>query len=245
MQERYLGDVHDYIKFALLRHLHKALKIRIGVNWYLTDPENNGDGRIRGFLERPPEWECLDKDLFDKLRPFREPTYRTLENFEQDEILPKNTLYYKCKVSTKDDRTKWHEHAVSALSQAQLIFLDQDNGFEVMRMNGKTHKYAIYSEAVEYYQRGKIVAGIQFAGRRNPKALGERIKCELARRTSCSEEVPVLQAHVTPNILFVTICPNKRIEEVSTALKSFAEKSPFFKWDREMKKDIKRVEFIP
>ena len=39
MQERYLGNVHDYIKFALLRHLHTELKVRIGVNWYPTDPE--------------------------------------------------------------------------------------------------------------------------------------------------------------------------------------------------------------
>ncbi|HEV2488092.1 MAG TPA: hypothetical protein VGT08_21400 [Terracidiphilus sp.] len=51
MQERYLGDVHDYIKFALLRHLEKALDVRIGVNWYLTDPENNEDGGQRGFLD--------------------------------------------------------------------------------------------------------------------------------------------------------------------------------------------------
>jgi hypothetical protein len=33
MQLRYLGDSHDYIKFALLRHLHRSLNIRIGVNW--------------------------------------------------------------------------------------------------------------------------------------------------------------------------------------------------------------------
>ena len=32
MQERCLGDVHDYIKFALLRHLREALNVRIGVN---------------------------------------------------------------------------------------------------------------------------------------------------------------------------------------------------------------------
>ena len=243
MQERYLGDVHDYVKFAFLRHLQKALKVRIGLNWYLTDPENNGDGGMRSFLEHP-EWKSLDQSLFEKLRPYLDPELRTLQNFERDEILPKNTLYYKCKVSSEDGRTIWHENAVSALSEAGLIFLDQDNGFEVQKMKGRTHKYAKYSEAAEYYQHGKIVVGIQFAGRRKPEVLGKKIRCELAQRTSCSSEVPVLHTHVTPNILFITVCPNNRIEEVSTALKSFAAKSPFFKWDREMKMDIKRVELI-
>ena len=83
MQERYLGDVHDYIKFALLLHMQDALNIRIGVNWYLTDPENNGHGGQRAFL-RDREWACLDAALLEKLRPFQASEYRTLENFKKD-----------------------------------------------------------------------------------------------------------------------------------------------------------------
>jgi hypothetical protein len=245
VQERYLGDVHDYIKFSLLRHLRETLNVRLGVNWYLTDPENNGDGGMRGFLERPAEWECLDKGLFDKLQPFRELTYRTLDNFERDEILPKNTLYYKCKVSSKDGRTKWHEHAVSELSEAGLIFLDQDNGFEVKRMNGRTHKYAMYPEAVEYYRRGKIVVGIQFARQCDPVKRGKQIRDNLIPCSSCTTNLPVLRGHVAPNILFLTISPVNRFKAVKEALESFAAKSPIFGTDAKAKKVVKRVEVIP
>ena len=39
MQERYLGDVHDYYKFLFLKSLSEKLKKKIGLNWYLVDPE--------------------------------------------------------------------------------------------------------------------------------------------------------------------------------------------------------------
>ena len=34
MQERYLGDVHDFFKYRFLRHLASETSYRIGLNWY-------------------------------------------------------------------------------------------------------------------------------------------------------------------------------------------------------------------
>ena len=39
MQERYLGDVHDFYKFLFLKYLSKKLKEKIGLNWYLVSPK--------------------------------------------------------------------------------------------------------------------------------------------------------------------------------------------------------------
>ena len=39
MQERYLGDIHDYYKFLFLKFLSLNLKEQIGLNWYLVDPK--------------------------------------------------------------------------------------------------------------------------------------------------------------------------------------------------------------
>ena len=39
MQERYLGDVHDFYKFLFLKYLSKKLKKKIGLNWYLISPK--------------------------------------------------------------------------------------------------------------------------------------------------------------------------------------------------------------
>ena len=43
MQERYLGDIHDFFKFLFLKNLSKALDCKIGLNWYLVNPEDIGD----------------------------------------------------------------------------------------------------------------------------------------------------------------------------------------------------------
>lgn len=239
MQNRYLGDVHDYIKFALLRHLGKALNVRIGVNWYLTDPENNGDGGQRGFLDKPAEWARLDRDLFGALQPFRDPAYRTFDNFERDEILPKSTLYYKNMVGTKDGRSRWHELATSTLSEAGLIFLDQDNGFEIKpkSMAGRTHKYAMYSEAADYFERGKIVLGIQFANRAKPVDRAKAVREKLVQTSGCAVVLPVVRGRVTPNILFLALSPSDRATEVEKALGAFGTESPVLN-------GIKRIELI-
>ena len=41
MQNRYLGDVHDFYKFIFLKY-GKKLKQKIGLNWYLLDPKELG-----------------------------------------------------------------------------------------------------------------------------------------------------------------------------------------------------------
>ena len=45
MQNRYVGDVGDFGKYALLRRIGKA-GLSLGVNWYLTpDESHNSNGK--------------------------------------------------------------------------------------------------------------------------------------------------------------------------------------------------------
>jgi hypothetical protein len=250
MQLRYLGDSHDFIKFALLRHLHDALNVRLGVNWYLTcpvdvDKPNNQDGGQRHHMNGG-EWQGWEKKLFDEIKNFQEPGYRTFKNFLQSKILPPNTLYHDRLLKPKDDRSQWHEEAVKALSGAGLIFLDPDNGFDVRSSTTRTKpKYATYAEAEEYYKKGKIVVGIQFARQCNPVERGKQIRDNLIQCSNCSTNLPVLRGHVAPNILFFTISPLSRVKEVKEALESYAARSPIFGKDAKTKKIVNRVEIIP
>ena len=57
MQERYLGDIHDYFKFLFLKFLSTQLNMKVGLNWYLVNPAEIGpselkkkDGEKRKFL---------------------------------------------------------------------------------------------------------------------------------------------------------------------------------------------------
>ncbi|HEV2488091.1 MAG TPA: hypothetical protein VGT08_21395 [Terracidiphilus sp.] len=180
----------------------------------------------------------MDRDLFGKLHFFRDPAYRTLDEFEQAEILPKNTLYYKNKLSAQEGRALWHERATSALSEAGLIFIDQDNGFEIKpnSMAGRTHKYALYSEAAGYYERGKIVIAIQFAAKVKPNDRVEEVRNRLIIN-GCPADLPVLRGRVTPNILFFTVSHWEHAKKVREALSEFEAKSPVVR-------GFKRIEMI-
>jgi len=66
VQNRYAGDVGDYVKLALLRALVPGFKL--GVAWYLyPDEAHNSDGRHTAYLNDPAKWRELDPELFDGL----------------------------------------------------------------------------------------------------------------------------------------------------------------------------------
>jgi hypothetical protein len=55
MQHRYVGDVGDFGKYGFLRALTRETQhARLGIIWYLTDPEiHNNDGKHDGYLKLP------------------------------------------------------------------------------------------------------------------------------------------------------------------------------------------------
>lgn len=55
VQDRYAGDLGDYLKFGLLRSLASTdspASLRLGVVWYWTlDEAHNADGKHIGYLQ--------------------------------------------------------------------------------------------------------------------------------------------------------------------------------------------------
>ena len=47
MQERYLGDIHDYFKFLFLKFLSTQLNMKVGLNWYLVNPAEIGSSELK------------------------------------------------------------------------------------------------------------------------------------------------------------------------------------------------------
>jgi hypothetical protein len=72
VKEQYVGDVNDYRKYALLRHLAKAGGIRVGVCWILTPPDDRPDGDMNAYLDQPDRWQAYDPDLFKQLKSVRD-----------------------------------------------------------------------------------------------------------------------------------------------------------------------------
>jgi hypothetical protein len=132
MQNRYAGDVGDYVKLALLRALSPGLKL--GVAWYLyADEGHNLDGKHISYLNRPGEWRFLDPDLFDRLKEVANGA-RSVAALEQAGVLnavfaaePLNMgeLPHSARAGV---RQQWFSRVLETLQGCDLVFADPDNG---------------------------------------------------------------------------------------------------------------------
>ncbi|WP_366944229.1 carboxymuconolactone decarboxylase family protein [uncultured Pelagimonas sp.] len=131
MQNRYVGDIGDYVKFGLLRRL--IPNRTLGVAWYLhPDEGHNSDGAHIRYLEQSETWRSFDPGLFDALQRVVASgrSLRAIENsglleaqFHSDPLIaPKGPA------QRSGFRTQWFETVQTRLSACDLVFADPDNG---------------------------------------------------------------------------------------------------------------------
>jgi hypothetical protein len=132
MQDRYAGDVGDFVKLGLLRAI--AHGRHLGVAWYrYPDEGHNGDGRHTDYLrDRDQKLAQLDPELFQHLNGVVQ-TARSIRSLlpvlgdarSSDEALdvtkvpvPRRRIW----------RSSWLERVMSDLDGCDLVFADPDNG---------------------------------------------------------------------------------------------------------------------
>lgn len=132
MQDRYTGDVGDYIKYALLRALSRGR--RLGVAWYLyPDEGHNSDGKHTAYLHDSKQWRGLDPELFDTMKSIVESD-RAVRAVEESGVLPavfaSNLLDQGfAHYSVRDAlRKQWFDTVLDELKECDLVFADPDNG---------------------------------------------------------------------------------------------------------------------
>lgn len=168
MQNKYVGDIGDYGKYALLRHLART-GLSLGVNWYLTPDEiRGGDGCLTAYLDSG-HMKDHDSELFSKLYDLVKGQRRTIREVESSGILPPDTAYYTqpldwslaaAGVSRSAFRNAWHQAALHAMQNSGLVFLDPDNGLQVKSVpltRRKGNKYIGLSELMDYVRTGKSI----------------------------------------------------------------------------------------
>jgi hypothetical protein len=174
MQHRYVGDVGDFAKYALLRRLAGTLgerEVRLGVIWCLYPNEtHNGDGRHISYLHHP-DYAELDPQLLATLRHIVASGRRSIDAVADAEILPKGTIFCDAPVclskstqSKREDRlrhrTTWLERCLGLTETAELIFFDPDNGIEVAsvpRYHPSAGKYIYWDELEPFWRRGQTL----------------------------------------------------------------------------------------
>lgn len=131
MQDRYAGDVGDFVKLGLLRAI--SVKRKLGLAWYrFTDEDHNKDGRHTDYLNYPAKYRQLDPDLFDHLSNVVDSarTIASLLPTLNDAISTDENLDVKM-IPARERRgwrQAWFTNVVDQLSTCDLVFADPDNG---------------------------------------------------------------------------------------------------------------------
>ena len=134
MQNRYTGDIGDYVKYGLLRALADGR--RLGVAWYLfPDEDHNDDGRHVDYLHDYGQWRGHDPALFDVLRRIVDNNRRDVAAVEQSGILGAAkfsgeilSVPEMMPARRRDWRGWWFEDVQTSLQDCNIVFADPDNG---------------------------------------------------------------------------------------------------------------------
>lgn len=211
VQNRYAGDVGDFMKFGLLRHLAAAATsggagMAVGLNWYLVPDEvHNADGRHIAYLHPTNSWhpslEACDSDLMRRLA-WVVAHGHSVEALEASGALPAGCRTHREMLdpaSGPTGRQGWHTRALMALEGPEVVFADPDNGVRTAATRSKSHKYATVEELADYARRGQSLvvyhhadrsAGVETQAQRRlaelASGVGQRsVGTVIARRGSC------------------------------------------------------------
>ena len=196
MQNRYTGDVGDFGKYGLLRHLagqREAVPspnpMRLGVVWYLyPDESHNADGKYTGYLTDSPknhtEFRVCDPDLYDTMRRLVNTGRRNILAVQRSRILPCDTLYYEPSLSfprqmprseRESARANWFEGALHATDHADVIFVDPDNSLSdpangisasIDPLRKTGPKYVFIADLLRFFERDQSLIVYHHLGRR-------------------------------------------------------------------------------
>jgi hypothetical protein len=129
MQNRYVGDIGDYLKLGILRALSPGY--RLGVAWWLfPDEDHNNDGRHIDYLDQPAQWRHFDPQLFDALGEIVLSGQWDVRALEAADILPGAIFANDVIPRRRKARQEWFSGVQRALRDADLVFVDPDNGLE-------------------------------------------------------------------------------------------------------------------
>ena len=160
MKDQFVGNIGDYIKFALLRAVMQAEPDkRLGVAWYFTHGKRNDYSRDIGYLKNPEKYACLDEDLFNLLDKIVFSKARcSVIGIERSGLLPAQTKFSRVAMEAgaggAKSRKHWLGRLQNKLAECDIIFADPDNGlhegWQQKSAWGKkdNRKYMLLDEAI-------------------------------------------------------------------------------------------------
>ena len=228
MQERYLGDVHDYFKFLFLKFLSINLKMKIGLNWYLVRPEDIGtkeveknDGEKRSFLNKH-ELRNYDTAIIKEFEKLKFRKNRNINKFTENTHLNLYINFFNKFINLKD-RKIWIEQSLNHFETEQIIFLDPDNGFSPQNQGKKSLKYILAEDCKTYLSHNKIIIFTQFQSfRKKTSSHLDNLLSNLLD-SGLNTNTPIIRNRTGPNTFYITIKPTKLKINLGSIFKKYAD----------------------
>jgi hypothetical protein len=212
VQDRYAGDLGDYLTFGLLRWLVPGdlpRRLRLGVVWYRTiDETHNADGKHIAYLQPGHRSSAglrrLDPDLYQRLACLVSSGRRSTAALEGAGVLGPGTRFYGDPLDLAglpggrsgwperlDRRRAWLERALASTADCDLIFAGPDNGIRLATHSVPAHrtkavKHAYLDELAAFARRGQSLVVYHHADR--SAAVGQQARRRLA---DLADGVPV------------------------------------------------------
>jgi hypothetical protein len=216
MQNRNVGDIGDYLKLAILRALSPGYCL--GVAWWLfPDEDHNRDGCHIGYLNRPEVWWHFDPQLFDALDEIVSTGQRDVRALEQANILP-GAIFASDLIPVdgpipqrKRAWGEWFSKMRGVLEEADVVFVDLDDGLEPDRRNhgsAKSGKGVLLSELRALARPGRCLIVYHHHTRRNGGHLSQFDHWTDRLRRCGFRTVDALRARpVSPRVFFLLEAP--------------------------------------
>lgn len=176
MQNHYIADIGDFGKYGLLKFISSETKLKLGINWYLSDGEKNNDGKFYDYLMNDDIYsnrlKNLDTGLYNKLKDIINEwkngnDTRNVQEIKNRQILGGDIDFYEEFIENEPRRT-WCKNGFNKLSDSEIVFFDPDNGLiinEEGNNNIKSPKHIYSDEIIPYFQRGQSLILYQHATR--------------------------------------------------------------------------------
>ena len=230
MQERYLGDIHDFMKLNFLEFISKKIKNKIGLNWYLVDPKNIGNselslnnGEQRNFISED-KYINRNKRLVNELQSLKKRTNRLIADYTKKTYLNDYLNFYNEKITTLN-RLQWFKDSILFFKNNDVLFLDPDNGLitESESNNSKRSiKYISYKEISYLYELGKTIFFCQFQSLNvdHKTMLKEKIS-KISQNTNINITSPIIRNRCSPNTFYIPILQDRDKQRLNSIIRSY------------------------
>ncbi len=255
MQDRYAGDLGDFLKFGLLRQLcagdGSSPALQLGVVWYLVgDESHNDDGKHIAYLRADGRHavylRSLDRQLYDQLAGVIHSGPRSISALEAAGVLPMGTKTFSRRLDFSPlaarrsaDRLSyrkcWIGDALAATAGCDLVFADPDNGirrslYSITKTRTEAVKHAYLDELAEFAARGQSLVIYHHADHSAPVA-----EQAIRRLADLADEVPgvaplaAVRASRGSTRLFLVAAAPRHLEHLTSRLSGLFSSS----WTKE------------